>query len=387
VKAKKSTEPSADFRNRFSHVEHGEIYLNHAAISPLPKHTLSAIRNFLNEREYGPIENFETWMKTVQDTRSRICELIHAPDKDQISFMGNTSDAISAVAGGYLWKPGDEVILNSIEFPANIQPFRILEKKGVKPVYIKPDQNGYITAEVLEQAITPRTRMLSISAVQYLTGFRADLDSIGQLCRNYNIFFIVDAIQGLGAVKIDVQKAQIDALATGAHKWLMSPMGTGFLYLSERLAECMKPAKTGWLSVENPWELSNYNQPWKPLSGHLETGTYNIIGIIGLNESLKMILDIGMDVIEKKIIALSGYVSDNIIDSDKATLLSPLDDRFRAGIVTFKPYRSQNPEESVYQLKQCKITISAREGYYRISPHFYNTSDETDMVLEYLFNQ
>lgn len=379
-------ETKIDFRNRFSHVDSGEIYLNHAAISPLPKSTVKAIQKFLTEREYGPVENFETWSAIVKETRNRIGKLINAPDPIQITFMGNTSDAISAVAEGFDWNAGDEIILNTIEFPANVQPFRILEKKGVRLVYAEPDQNGYITAENLEQAITSKTRMLSISAVQYLTGFRADLETIGQLCRNHGIFFVVDAIQGLGAVNIDVQKSQIDALATGAHKWLMSPMGTGFLYLSERISNRLKPSKTGWLSVENPWELSNFNQNWQPVSKHLETGTYNMLGIIGLNESLKMFLDMDMNVIEKNVTALSGHITEKIKTRKNAQLLSPVDERHRAGIVSFKLHSKQEPEKFIHQLKKRNITISVREGYYRISPHFYNTTEEIDHVLEYLFD-
>lgn len=373
-----------DFRSPFSHVDHGETYLNHAAISPLPKSTATAIRKFLSERENGPIDNFETWITIVDEARSRICELIHAPDKNQITFMGNTSDAISAVAEGFLWKPGDEVVLNSLEFPANVQPFRILENIGVKPVYVKSDQNGYITPEILERAISSRTRMLSVSAVQYLTGFRADLYKIGQLCRKHNIFFVVDAIQGLGAIDIDVQKSGIDALATGCHKWLMSPMGTGFLYLSERLSEQMKPAKTGWLSVGNPWDLTNFEQDWKPLSRHLETGTYNTMGIIGLNESLKMILDMGMELIENRVMVLSNHLTEKVLSLSDSILLSPVDERFRAGIVTFKLESKNKPNESLKKLSDMGITISVREGYYRISPHFYNTLEETDKALEYL---
>jgi cysteine desulfurase/selenocysteine lyase len=375
-----------DYRHLFSHVNTGEIYLNHAAISPLPKSTVTAIRNFLNERENGPIENFDSWIRIVNETRSRISELINAPAQHQATFMGNTSDAISTVAEGFSWNAGDQIILNSLEFPSNVHPFRIFENKGVQLIYVKPDRNGYITPEILEQAVTPKTRMLSISAVQYLTGFRADLEAIGRLCRHHDIYFIVDAIQGLGAVNIDVQKSQIDALATGAHKWLMSPMGTGFLYLSDRLSENLKPAKTGWLSVENPWDLSNFNQNWLPVSRHLETGTYNIMGITGLNESLKMILDIGIDIIEKKITTLSGYISDKITVSDRVSLFSPVDVHFRAGIVTFKLDGKPDPEETVSRLKDHNITISAREGYFRISPHFYNTFEEIDIVLEHLFD-
>lgn len=381
-----NSESKKRFRSLFAHIDRGETYLNHAAISPLPTSTASAIKNYLCDREGGPIENYESWMEIIKHTRSLTGQLINAPDPGQISFMGNTSDAISAVAEGFAWKTGDEIILNTAEFPANVQPFRILERKGVRLIFAKPDENGYITPQILGKLISPRTKMLSVSAVQYLSGFRADLDAIGELCRNHDIFFVVDGIQGLGAVTIDVQRSKIDALAAGAHKWLMSPMGTGFLYLSDHLSSRLKPSKTGWLSVENAWELSNYEQDWLPLSKHLETGTYNVTGIIGLNESLKMLLDIGISTIEYNIHALSEYIIDKVSAVPEADLLTPVQKKHRSGIVSFMVSNHCEPEQIIKKLKKEKITISAREGYYRMSPHFYNTKEEIDTVTDYIFH-
>ena len=373
-----------EIRSNFSHINNGHIYLNHAAIGPISNRVRSVINSFLDERSNGPVENFEHAMKLSDETRSLITRYLNAPSSSQISYMGNTSEAISAVTEGFPWREGDEVILNSMEFPTNVQPFRILENRGVKTIIVKAKDNT-ITPEMLESAITPKTKVISISAVQFLSGFRADLKAIGELCRDHNIFFVVDAIQSLGAFPVDVQECEIDALACGGHKWLMSPLGFGFLYLSERLASELKPFRTGWLSVEEPWELFNYNQKWQPLSGHLEVGTSNMLGIAGMGASLKTLFESGTDKISLQIQYLTEYLIDRLNDEPSVSIFSPTDLQNRAGIVSFTINSNLNAEKTILKLKEKKITLSVREGLFRISPHFYNTDKEIEKALEELF--
>lgn len=375
----------SDIRNLFPHVANGHIYLNHAAISPMSDRVKSAIETFLADRNSGSIDNFPKWMELTEETRDLISDLISAENSDRITFMGNTSDALSAVAEGIDWNEGDEIILNTLEFPSNIQPFRILENRGVKIIYLEPDETGRITPKMIEDAITPKTRMVSISFVQYLNGFRADLKSIGEICKANDLYFVVDGIQGLGAFSLDVHEYHIDALASGCHKWLMSPMGIGFLYLSEKLANNLKPAKTGWLSVKVPLEMSNFNQSWQPVSKHLETGTYNTIGIVGLNASLNHLLEIGIETIQNEILQLSEYLIANLSNRKGVTMLTSNETSDYAGIVTFELNSDRSADEIVEELKSRQITISARSGYIRISPHYYNTEKELQKVLDAIF--
>ena len=377
-----SSTSKEQLRALFPHTEKGHIYLNHAAISPLSGDITQALQVYNEDRSSGTIENFETWMETVDETRNLIANFIHTDSPERITFIGNTSDAISAVAEGLTWKEGDEIILNSMEFPSNVQPYRILERFGVKLIYLKPDELGRITPEQIDKAVTEKTRLVSISAVQYLNGFRADLKSIGKICRRQNVLFVVDGIQALGAVDIDVTACNIDALATGGHKWLMAPMGIGFLYISEVMENQLSPAKTGWLSVEVPWDLRNFNQPWLPVSKHLETGTLNIAGIIGLNTALKNFVAIGMKEVESNIKGLIDDAITTLKNHPKATIITPIDASDRAGIVSFSLKGMDSPDDIVKSLSELKITISAREGFIRISPHYYNTAEEIETVLE-----
>lgn len=374
------------YRAQFPHTKNGHIYLNHAAISPLSRKVTTALRDYLDNRSFGSVEDFETWMQTVDETRNLIARFIHTNHPERVTFMGNTSDAISAVAEGLSWNDGDEIILNSMEFPSNVQPFRILERFGVKLIYLIPDDEGRILPEQIKKAITEKTRLVSISAVQYLNGFRADLKSIGEICNQYNLLFVVDGIQGLGAADIDVTTCRIDALATGAHKWLMAPMGIGFLYISEKLMKQLSPAKTGWLSVEVPWDLTNFDQPWLPVSKHLETGTLNISGIFGLNASLKNFFDIGMDTVQNEIGKLVDFTIERLQDEPSVKIITPIQPQDRAGIITFSVNGMDSPDDFVNSLKSNGITISAREGYIRISPHYYNTTDEIETVLNLIFS-
>ena len=375
-----------EIRDLFPVARNGYVYMNHAAISPLPTPTFEETMRWLEIRNSGAVENFEEGMQTIEDTRNRVASYINAKSPEQITFVGNTSDAISAITEGMQWDKGDEIILNTLEFPTNVQPFRRLENKGVNIRYVESN-NHRVYAHDIEALITPNTKLVSISAVQYLSGFRADLKRIGELCSSRDIYFVVDGIQALGASPIDVQTCRIDALATGAHKWLMSPMGIGFLFLSEKMQAALEPYKTGWLSVEDPWELSKFEKAWLPVSRHLETGTPNIIGISGLGSSLALFEGIGTEAVRKHIQFLSGYVLNRIESKNNITVITPDDNNQRMGIATFKVHSSPDLDlDSVLgALKEKDIAISAREGFFRISPHMYNTEEEIDLVIDELF--
>jgi len=376
-----------DLRLLFPLTQSGLVYMNHAAIGPLPTPTYNAVQRCIQVRNSGTVENFEEGMQIIEDTRNRAARYINAPNDEQITFLGNTSDAISAISEGLHWDEGDEIILNTLEFPTNVQPFRRLESLGVVIKYVQAENHSFDVSEI-EALITPKTKLISVSAVQYLSGFRADLQAIGNLCSSNNILFVVDAIQALGATPLDVQSCKIDALGTGAHKWLMSPMGIGFLYLSDKMSDLIEPFKTGWLSVEDPWELSEFEKSWLPVNQHLETGTPNLLGISGLGASLKVFEDVGTNNIQQHILHLSGYAIDRLKNKSGINVITSEDTSRRMGIVTFsnETTNKNDMDSIIHNLKEDQITISAREGYFRISPHFYNTKEEIDIVINSLFN-
>jgi selenocysteine lyase/cysteine desulfurase len=362
-------------RALFPHLRTGQIYLNHASLSPLSAPVVDAMAKFLRIRSDGTLLSYDDDVKIETDCRNAVQSMIHAESKDRIALIGNTSDAINIVASGLPWQPGDRIILNDMEFPANVYPYHHLQDQGVIVDIIKcPD--GKITPEMIERMITPRTRVVALSAVQFLSGYRADLAAIGALCRDRRIWFVVDGIQAVGAIQIDVQNMKIDGLAAGAQKWQMSVQGTGFLYVNEALQEAIHPQFVGWLGVQDAWNFYNYGQPLASTAKRYEGGTVNHLGFSGMAVSLALLLEQRIPAIENHIMALSRILTDELQSVDGVKIYSPTNDSERAGIVTIDLPTHVNATTVFKKLLAKNIVISLREGKLRYSPHFYNSAEE-----------
>ncbi|MFN4110912.1 MAG: aminotransferase class V-fold PLP-dependent enzyme [Ignavibacteria bacterium] len=369
----------SEIRKRFTYLENGIIYFNHASTGPIPDFTVEAVKNYLAERSSKSIDNYEMILKTISETKELIAKFINS-SPDRIAFMDNVSNSMNLIAQGLNWEKDDEIILFDIEFPANVYPFLNLQKKGVK-IKIVPSKNGRIEFEDIEKAITTKTKLLSISHVQFLTGFRADLENIGNLCKQNGIIFSVDAIQSVGVVNIDVQKMKIDFLSSGAQKWLLGLEGTTFIHISKELQDRIEPKYVGWLSVKDPWNILDYNLEFAETAQRFENGTINFAGIYSLNSNLKFFSSLGLNEIEKSVIENSKLLIQLLEREQFQFLFRPDFDNELAGILTIK---IKNPEEVYKELKRRKIHISVREGYLRFSPHFYNTDEEIFTVVKNL---
>ncbi|HKJ30705.1 MAG TPA: aminotransferase class V-fold PLP-dependent enzyme [Balneolales bacterium] len=371
------------YRSLFPHLKSDTIYLNHAAIGPFTEKVINRVQQHLVQRSSGFIDNFPDDLEVMQRCRNKIAHLIHAPSPERIAFTSNTSDAINIIAAGLNWQDGDRVLLNDIEFPANVYPYVNQKKYDVQIDYIHHD-NGRITPEMIEEAIRPETRVLALSAVQFLSGYKADLKAVGQICKNHDILFIVDGIQAIGAMNIDVKEMHIDALATGAHKWQMAPQGIGFLYLTEELQSKINQKYLGWLSVANPWQLFNYDQELIDTAKRYENGTYNIPGIYGYDAALDLLLEAGISNIERRLNELTQYIVTNFQDDDLVSIFSPEDINERAGIVTLSLPDDIDANVLMEYLKEHHVILAVREGKVRLSPHFYNTIEEIEQAISIL---
>jgi len=369
----------SEIRKHFTYLENGIIYFNHASTGPIPDFTVEAVKNYLAERSSKSIDNYEKILKTISETKELIAKLINS-SPDRIAFLDNVSNSMNLIAQGLNWEKDDEIILFDIEFPANVYPFLNLQKKGVK-IKIIPSKNGRIEFEDIEKAITTKTKLLSISHVQFLTGYRADLENIGNLCKQNRIIFSVDAIQSVGVVNVDVQKMKIDFLSSGIQKWLLGLEGTTFIHISKELQDRIEPKYVGWLSVKNPWNILDYNLELAETAQRFENGTINFAGIYSLNSNLKFFSSLGINEIEKSVIENSRLLIQLLEREQFQFLFKPDMDNELAGIVTIKV---KNPEEVYKELKRRKIHISIREGYLRFSPHFYNTDEEIFKVVNNL---
>ncbi len=358
------------YRREFPIVK-SSIYLDHAGVAPVPLRVKSEVEGFLSRASEKAILDYDSWMARVEEVRAASAALIGS-DNGEIAFIKNTSHGISLVAGGLDWKEGDNVVVTDKEFPANVYPWLDLRRKGVE-VRVAPFIGGGISIKDIEELMDSRTRVLSISSVQSVNGFRIDLKSLGELCNNRGVLLFVDAIQSLGAVPMDVKDFGVDFLAADGHKWLLSTEGTGIFYCRKELVADLHPGLIGWMSVENETDFENIEYNLKSEAGRFEEGSYNVMGIHALGASLDMISEIGVGEIFERILGLGELI---IVEADKRgfEIKSPRDTIQRGGIVSFAG--DFEPSTIRDKLMKSNIVINQRGGALRLAPHFYNTEDE-----------
>ena len=351
------------------------IHLNCAAVSPPFSDTITEIKNFLKNRGEKANFDFLEWVEELEECRKKVAELVNA-SKEEIAFMLNTSQGINTVANMINWKRGDNLITSDLEFPSNSVPWYNLRKKGVEVKKVK-NVKGEIRIEDIEKAFDNSTRLVALSYVQFCNGFRSDLEEISKLCREHNAFLFSDVIQGLGAIRLDVKKTGIDFFSSAAYKWLMGSLGVGIFYIKKDLIEEFDPPYVGWFSLKNEEDFDKPGVDKIELidsARKFETGGTSFALIMGLKKSLEILLDIGIDNIEKRVLKLSKYVIDNA-----ENVQTPYDEKKRAGIVNIK---HPNSEKIVEKLKEKKILVSARMGGIRVSTHFWNTEEDIDTLLK-----
>jgi len=370
-----------DVRNNFPYLDNGIIYFNHAATGPFSSLVVNRLSNLLIEKSKDQIDDYSSFLKVVDETKLLLAELINC-NADRIAFVDNTSNGINILAQSIDWKKGDRILLNNIEFPANVYPFLNLKRLGVEVDFVK-SENGIVTADQIINSIKPETKLVSISFVQFLSGYKVDLEKIGNFCRANNIILSVDGIQGIGAMQIDVKKCNIDFLSCGTQKWLLGMQGLAFIYVDEELQKKMIPSNVGWLSVENAWNLLDYNLDLKTSANVFQGGTLNSFGIYAFNTSLKLFKDFGFHNIEAGVLSNTKYFISRLKSIGLDCVLSDCSDAELAGIVTIKP---NNPNQVFEVLENKQIICSLREGLIRFAPHFYNTHREIDKVVEELQN-
>lgn len=366
-------------RNLFP-VTLNRIYLDHASDGPLSgpasEEMMKLLRICAKEAKPRASESLEA----VEETRRLVAGLLKV-SPSEIAFVKNTSQGILLAIASIPWKSGDNVVLLKDAFPANIYPWLNLIP-DVEKRWVEPDKDSM---DELFNRIDEHTRAVSIDWVHYLTGRRFNLKELGELCRRKEIFLIVDAIQGLGALKLDLSEVKCDFLCAGASKWLFGPQGIGILYVSKDRFDELIPTNIGWLSAQwENFEEFNFMRPLKSGAPRLEEGTKNLIGIYGFRENLKIILDVGLEEIEKRIITLTDGFAGRFLELG-CEILTPLD-LPRSGILTFK-HPKISSRELWNSLSAKDVVCSLRSGWIRLSPHFYNTEEEVKLTVDLIAEQ
>ena len=357
------------------------IYLNHAGVSPLSTHTQSAMKVFLKEATENGYANSQMWAETIESCRQYAAKLINA-DPDEIAFVKNTTQGIILTANGINWKAGDNVITTNVEFPSNIYPWWNLKRYGVETRLVQ-EVNKRISVEDIVAKIDSRTRIITISHVEFASGYRNDIATIGKICQDRGILFFVDAIQTLGAFEVDVKKQHIDFLSADGHKWLLGPEGAAIYYCSKNKLNQLTNTNIGWGSVVDELLFSDYNLTQKPTAGRFEEGSYNTVGIFGLKAAIALLLEIGIRNIEHRILDLTQYLIKSLRNQGY-DILSPVENESeRSGIVIFRSNKL-SPLELFELLYESDVSCAARGGGIRLAPHFYNSKSEIDAVADIL---
>jgi selenocysteine lyase/cysteine desulfurase len=367
----------SDVRKEFA-VPGGVIYFNHAAISPLSvtsRESLDRLSGLLGGGALAEEDVFER----VAGIRRSAAGLIGA-GPDEIAFVKNTTNGVLIASGGIRWNEGDNVVMPSIEFPSNVYPWMGLWRRGVELRMVEPDESGLVTADMLADVCDSRTRAVTVSWVQFSTGHRIDLDELGDFCRGRDIFLHVDAIQGLGALDIDVKRSKIDFLSAGGHKWMMALPGVGIFYCRRELFDEIDIWNPGWTGVVNPREFLDYDFTYRDEAERFEEGSPNLHGIFALGISIDRILRLGPEAVEERVLSRTGFLADGLADRG-FIIKSPLGEGERSGILCFGSEKEK--AQTIFgRLREAGVVCSLRENAVRLSPHMYNTEEECERVLD-----
>ncbi|WP_137817838.1 aminotransferase class V-fold PLP-dependent enzyme [Pseudomonas sp. 2FG] len=346
----------------------GLRYLNHAAVAPWPRRAALAVSRFAEQNVLLGARDYPDWLIVEQRLRERLMRLLNAPSTADIALVKNTSEALSFVAFGLDWQAGEQIVISDEEFPSNRIVWEALKPLGVEVIQV--NLTGSDPEQALLAACGPRTRLMSISAVQYASGLRLDLERLGHGCRQRGVLFCVDAIQQLGALPFDAQACDCAFAMADGHKWLLGPEGLGVFYCRSDLREQLKLHEYGWHMLEH---AGDYNRTdWQPArtARRFECGSPNMLGTMALEASLSLLEEAGMIAVGKALEERMQWLQDGLSSIPGISLHSPADPSRRAGILTFS-LAGWEKQALFEQLKREQVICAQRGAGIRLSPHFY----------------
>ncbi|UCH81132.1 MAG: aminotransferase class V-fold PLP-dependent enzyme [Nitrospiraceae bacterium] len=356
------------------------IYLNHAAVSPWPLRTAKAVQAFADENLSEGSMHYPEWLKKETALRQQAALILNAQSSDDIALLKNTSEALSVVAYGLDWQKGDNIVSSDQEFPSNRIVWQSLASKGVE--FREADLGSSISPEdALFSLVDEKTALITISSVQFGAGLRVDLNQIGKFCRERSILFCVDAIQSLGAIQFDVQDIHADFVMADGHKWMLGPEGLAIFYTNPESRDKLRLNQFGWHMVEDHGDFDRRDWETAGSARRFECGSPNMLGIHALHASLSLLLEIGMDHIEKEVLKRSKHIMDMINSQHNLDLISSDKDNRYAGIITFTHHNGEN-ERLFQHLINNNIFCAFRSGGIRLSPHFYTPITQLDHVFD-----
>lgn len=358
-----------------------KVYLAHAGVSPMPACVERAVASAVSAASRDDQE--EGLSTLLRQTRARASELLGA-DPGEVALIGPTTTGISAVAAGLDWQEGDEVLIYQDDFPVNVYPWQALESRGVTVRRLSTPALGEITPELVVEQLTAKTRLVAVASCHFVSGYRIDHDAIGRLLRERDVLFCLDAIQTLGAFPTTVE--HVDFLAADAHKWLLGPCAAGVFYVRRDLQDRLAPQAFGWNNVRCPNYVAQETMNLRSDARRYEAGSFNILGIAGLNAALGLLLEVGIDAIAADLTAKrTGLAA--ALQAKGYEVFFP-EGQQTGGITSC--WREGTDMKAVGERLAAENIIASVRGdragrdYLRFSPHFYNTSSDLDLALELL---
>jgi selenocysteine lyase/cysteine desulfurase len=359
------------------------IYLNNASIGPIPERTRRALDEFTSKRTAPHLLPDRELFAGLAAARLGIAQLINA-DPSEIALATNTGFGLHLAARALPLNAGDTVLLSDKEFPANVYPWLLLKDQGITVELARCRPEGWPDEDyLLSRLRDPKVRVLAVSFVQFANGYRADLQKLGAACRANGTYFVVDGIQGVGNSVLDVRDTPVDIMACGGQKWLLSPWGSGFVYVRKQLIPTLEPTITGWMAFEGTDDfsrLTEYNPTFRSDARRFEMITLPYQDFVGMTASLQLLLGVGV----RDIAEVTRSTHEPVIkwaQENGVRISSPLDDPHRSAILCVAPAK---PVEAYHAMKRARVVCSLREGAIRLAPHCYNTVEEMEKVIEVL---
>ncbi|MBN1206900.1 MAG: aminotransferase class V-fold PLP-dependent enzyme [Myxococcaceae bacterium] len=367
--------PLDSYRAEFPVLEQ-QLYFNHAGVAPTSLRAAAAVREWMEDVVHHGVKHERAWEARAEHVRRLAARIIGA-QPEELAFVRNTSHGLGLVAEGLDWRPGDEVaVATSLEYPSNVYPWLHLRDRGVSVREIAATQGG-ITPEAVAAALTPRTRLVALSSVQYASGYRTDLEAVGAVCERAGALLCVDGIQSVGCIPVDVKRSRVHFLSADSHKWMLGISGIGFLYVAREVLPRLRPVLVGWRSTTDAWNFNRSHFELRADAGKLEEGSHAYTGIYALGAALELLLEVGVPAIEARIRELLATLEEGLRGMGCDTGPAP---EHRAGILTFLP-PAGDPRALYGWLAEREVSLSLRRGRLRLSPHFYNRTEEVERLL------
>ncbi|HVD00724.1 MAG TPA: aminotransferase class V-fold PLP-dependent enzyme [Candidatus Dormibacteraeota bacterium] len=357
------------------------IHLNHAGVAPMSERVRAAVdqvTRLMSEEGYSP----EDYSETLDGLREKLATLVGVTT-DQVSITRGTAHGISLLARGLDWKPGDNVVGARLEYPANLFPWMAARDRGVELRLVEPD-GGRVTPEAVLSLVDGRTRVVALSFVEFWNGYRVDLAEIGAECRERGVILAVDGIQGLGVLPFSLEALNADFVAAGAGKWLTGPPGVGFTAWRPELLERIDPLLVGTGSMKDRYSYFNPVFAFEKTARKFEESALSWLDIAAFDAAVGLLQEVGIDVIAERVLGLSKRLAEGLVERG-CTVIEPWPRSHKesSGIVSFnRPGMTE--VELLRDLTAVGVICRTHRDFVRLSPHFYNTEEEIDMVLELL---